>query len=942
MFLRPPQSRPILLKARVALVSAFALVLCLQSVFASEPTEGEKLFALQVKPLLETKCVACHSSNLDEQEGGFDLTSREAFLRGGESFGEEVVHVGDSASSELMMLIGREYEGMEMPPKEAEKLTEEEIWAVRDWINAGAPWPDDARVAEIYAAHAEGVTVATSGGLSDAWTNRKYKPEDLWAFQPLQQEFPQLDGNTGNPIDAFIDQQLEERGIAPAPQADRLTLIRRVTLDLTGLPPTPKEIDQFLSDDRDDDTAFAALVDRLLESPHYGEQWARHWLDVVRYADSSGYANDYERPNIWRYRDYVVRAFNDDKPYDRFVTEQLAGDELIAQAEAAGHSLSETEKAELRIAVGFLRMGPWEHTGMSVAKITRQLFLDDITDTVGQVFLGQALQCCRCHDHKFDPIPTRDFYSMQAIFATTQFAEVETTWLPRENLKGMKEDRGYHQQRHQINQQLLKSINAERQRLEAEWFAAQGLPYKSRNEARKAGASEEEMPPTTLFGPQLYGQERIGRKWQNRFSWEFDRYKPVAFTVYNGKTRKPSANYNRIDMPADPLKQGELEQTAILGGGDPFSPTIPVKPDVLSAVPMEGEFPVPAEYAGRRSALAAWITSPDNPLSTRVVVNRIWSYHFGRGIAGNPNNFGATGKKPTHPELLDWLAAEFVRNDWSIKDLHRVILNSRAWKRDSLHPEAESLAELDPTSSSYAVFLPRRLEAEEIRDVMLAASGELNPELGGIPIRPDMNLEAALQPRMIMGTFAPSWVPNPRPEQRNRRSIYVHNLRGHRLPFMEIFNQPGSETSCELRDQSNITPQVFALMNGQEAYDRAVALAVRVSSETDSPEAAIKRVYRLTFGRFPTDQEVNLALDHWKQMTQVHRTTTVPAVEFPTKVVREAVDENTGEPFTFTEELVAYKDYVPDTQLSDVDIDTRGLADVCLVLLNANEFIYVY
>ena len=269
-------------------------------------------------------------------------------------------------------------------------------------------------------------------------------------------------------------------------------------------------------------------------------------------------------------------------------------------------------------------------------------------------------------------------------------------------------------------------------------------------------------------------------------------------------------------------------------------------------------------------------------------------------------------------------------------------MNSDAYRRASTHPNPQQVAEYDPESHSYAVFLPRRLEAEEIRDAMLATSGELNPELGGIPIRPDMNLEAALQPRMIMGTFAPSYVPNPKPEQRNRRSIYIHNIRGHRLPFMETFNQPGSEVSCELRDQSNITPQVFALMNGQESHDRALALAIRLLKETLTDQEAIEQLYQLTFGREPSVEEIQLALNHWKQMKNVHQETEVTPVNYPTEVVREAVDENSGEPFSFTEKLFAYEDYIPDPQAHKADIETRALADVCLAVLNANEFIYVY
>lgn len=579
---------------------------------------------------------------------------------------------------------------------------------------------------------------------------------------------------------------------------------------------------------------------------------------------------------------------------------------------------------------------------MSVAKVTRQFFLDDITDTVGQVFLGQALQCCRCHDHKFDPIPTRDFYSIQSVFAVTQFAEIDTLWLPEENLEGQEEDRKYHLLRFEHNEKVLAAVNRRRAELEANWFEERGLPYKTTREANKAGAAKENVPPPTLMSPQDFGSDRIGRKWKQRFSWEMDRYSPIAFTAYSGKTILPKATLARINKPADPMGKGAVEETAILAGGDPFSPTEPVSPGVLSALPGGLSTQLPQTVQGRRIAFANWVVEPENSLTSRVIANRIWTFHFGRGIAGNPNNFGTTGKKPTHPLLLDWLATEMVRGGWSIKHLHKAIMTSQAYRRSSQHSNPKRLSELDPNQESYATFLPRRLEAEEIRDAGLALSGELNRTLGGIPIRPDMNLEAALQPRMIMGTFAPSYVPNPLPEQRNRRSIYIHKSRGHRLPFMETFNQPGSQTSCELRDQSNITPQVFALLNGQESNDRALALAIRILKETDRDEGAIVQLFQLAFGRDPTQQELAGALEHWKRMVLIHDKQEIEPVTFPTEVVREAIDENTGEDFQFTEQLFVYQDYVPDTQAHEVDVRVRALADVCLAVLNSNEFIYVY
>ena len=324
------------------------------------------------------------------------------------------------------------------------------------------------------------------------------------------------------------------------------------------------------------------------------------------------------------------------------------------------------------------------------------------------------------------------------------------------------------------------------------------------------------------------------------------------------------------------------------------------------------------------------------------MANRVWQYHFGRGIAGTPNNFGSTGDKPTHPELLDWLASDFRDNGWSIKRLHRIIMNSDAYRRSSSHPQTEKVREADPNRISYAIFRPRRLAAEELRDTMLAVSGELNRTIGGIPVRPDMNLEAALQPRMIMGTFAPSYVPNPKPEQRNRRTIYALKLRGHRDPFMETFNQPGTDKSCELRESSTVTPQALTLFNSLETSDRALAFANRVITETESDQAAVDRIFQLAFQREPTPGERTATIQHWQRMTKVQGNMKHEPRIYPTEVTRRAVEENTGEPFEFKEHLFVYEDYVPDLEPHQVDARTRGLADVCLAILNSNEIAYVY
>lgn len=923
------------------LITAVTAAISTQAAPAADFTEAEKLFALQVKPILAEKCFSCHGADPDKIKGALILLDREAMLRGGET-STDVLVPGDAEKSLLYTATTWRDPDLEMPPKENDRLTEEQTWHLRDWINAGAPWPSDERVAAIVDEYAQGEIVKTSGGLSPDWDERRYEEENLWAYRELKKPsvpWQHIDGTSdaAHPIDAFVNRQLDELGVAPAPRADRRTLVRRATYDLTGLPPTPEEVDAFLNDPAPEKDAFAALVDRLLASPHYGERMARHWLDATRYADSSGFANDYERGTTWRYRDYVIRSFNNDKPYDQFVREQIAGDEIDAS------------DPEMLVAAGFLRMGPWELTGMEVAKVARQRFLDDVTDTVGQVFLATPMQCARCHDHKFDPIPTRDYYRMQAVFATTQPVEREADFLPEENPTNFDEKK-YLLERRERFSNILKDLRAKEEAAARKWYAERGLDYIARNEGLRKGVPEEKLVPKKYgFSVEDYGMERIARKGMERVKWQLDRYDEIAFSVYSGRTPKRNAVYAPIRMPEDRMNEGELEQTAILAGGDPFSRVQDVTPGVLSMLPGSDdaveETPfndVPDSIEGRRLALANWIASDRNPLAARTIVNRAWAWHFGQGIAGNPNNFGATGKKPSHPELLDWLAAKFIEDGRCFKRLHRLVMTSDAYQRASSHRDRETLAAKDPNGTSYAVFQPRRLTAEEFRDSMLAVSGELNREMGGAPIRPEMNLEAALQPRMVMGTFAEPWQPSPLPEQRHRRSIYALQIRGLRDPFMEVFNAPSPEAPCEARDASTVTPQVFSLFNGQSSYDRALAFATRALKEESADSEVVDRVFQLAFGRAPSERERGAALGHWKKMTKRHEGLDFPELEYPREVVRDAVEENTGERFQFIEHLDFYKDFVPDTKPYEVDARTRALADICLVLFNTNEFAYVY
>jgi len=929
--------------------------------------DPEALFVRRIQPLFSEKCLACHGQEEGKIKGGFDMRSREAVLTGGDS-GEPGLVAGKPQESPLYLASTRAHDDWEaMPPKETDKLYAESLGWIETWIAGGAPWPDSTRAAEITKANEaswaaeDGIVVKTVGGLSPDWTNRRYPIEGLWGYMPVKK--PELTPEPGqSPIDLLIEAQMPA-DVIPAPAAEPRTFIRRATFDLTGLPPTPEEIATFEADSiRSPKAAIDSLIDRLLASPHYGERMAQHWLDVVRYADSSGFANDYERGNAWRYRDYAVRAFNADTPYDQFIKEQIAGDELDP---------ADPEKV---IATGFLRMGPWELTGMEVAKIARQRFLDDVTNSVGEVFLAHSLQCARCHDHKFDPVPTVDYYSIQAVFATTQLVERPAPFLPDENTNGFEERAWLEQRRDEYRETLgeLGGILLENARA---WFRETGkdpsvwnaavtavgegegkgakegrrgytdLFGAARSRLMKDGLPEGDYPPKLVgFTPAQFGMERVARKGLERLRWEMDRYEPYALAVYNGATPEMKSVLAPLRLPKDPFAAGELEQTCILTGGDPFASGEKVKPGVLSVLSTTAELEatVPESPQGRRTAFADWVAHPDNPLTTRAIVNRIWMWHFDEPLAGNPNNFGSTGKKPTHPELLDWLAATFVESGWSVKDLHREIMRSEAYGRSSKSQDSGSELSREELEKAYAVFKPRRLSAEEMRDAMLAATGELNRAIGGIPNRPEINLEAAMQPRQVMGTFASAWVPNPDPQQRHRRSLYALKLRGQADPMMEVFNSPTPDFSCERRETSTVTPQVFALFNSHSSQARALALAVRVLGESDSDKAAIRRCFALTCGREPRPDEISAALAHWREMEGIQAAAVFPESRPLLEVRRDAVEENTGEKFSFQEKLHANADYVPDRHPADSDIRTRALADVCLVLLNTNEFVYVY
>ena len=761
---------------------------------------------------------------------------------------------------------------LKMPP--GGKLPDATIASIRRWIELGAPY-------------------------SDQPAPDRHDTNDTWAFRPLTKPaVPDAAPGLGA-IDQFIQQKLAEHHLQAVGRADRRTLIRRATYDLWGLPPTPTEIEAFVKDPAPDRQAFAKVVDRLLASQHYGERWGRHWLDIVRYADTGGFSNDFERPNAWRYRDYVIRAFNQDKPYNEFVREQIAGDEI------------KPGDPEYLIATGFLRMGPWEQTGMSVAAITRQEWLDDVTHTTAATFLGVTMECARCHDHKFDPLPTRDYYRLQAVFATTEFADRPAGFQPWETKLGFTQGR-------ELMAELQKRTDAK---------VAEYRHLTLTRLAKKMNVAEDAVPKDLaaeaakkldLLTPEEFERFKIFQKRKELYTRSASRYDAVAFSVNDGPFG-PAAK-NGFTAP----------ETHILPVGNLQTPGALVTPGMPSAVvtPANLKTEAPQSIENRRLPLAAWIASAENPLTVRVIVNRIWGWHFGHGIVATPNDFGKLGKRPTHPELLDWLCNYFVEHGWSIKEMHRLIMLSDAYQRDS-----KPLGEGDPEGSLLSYFPPHRLDAEEILDSLLADSGELSADTGGPGTFPEINLDVANQPQQIMGTLMPAYRPSPTPLERNRRMVYAFQKRNLPNPLVDVLNGPSFNESTPTRDATTIPTQAFAMMNSTFANHRALALAARAKT--------IDQTFTLTLGRRPTPAETRLASAYLARREAYYRQHPAAPEEPMKPLVRSITSELTGTAVQVEEDQLPVK-YEPDLQPSQVSVNTRALADLALSLFNTNEFVYVY
>jgi hypothetical protein len=670
-------------------------------------------------------------------------------------------------------------------------------------------------------------------------------PETAWAFSPpLKPPVPRVLNPSwkSNPIDAFILTKLEAKQLSPSPRADKLTLLRRVTFDLTGLPPTLAEQEAFLADESAE--AYEKVVNRLFASPLYGERWAQHWLDLVRYAETDGFKADEYRPNAYRYRDYVIAAFNDDLPYNRFIQQQLAGDEL------------EPENPQALIATGFNRLLPDEHNAANLEQ-RRQEILDDVTDVTGQVFLGLTVGCARCHDHKFDPIFQTDYYRFQAFFAPMQAHDDLPLASAGEAVEYRRQLAAWESAHADIRKEMSSMLAVKR----AE--GRKNALSKFRKEIQDAVLTPDQRRTpyqrqiTWIAEKQLQRAEqdapnKLPRDQKNRYG-ELERQLaggpprpkalPVAMTVTDMGRQAPP--------------------TYVLAGGDWNKPRCEVQPgfpEFLPAASVNLQCESGRETTGRRAALARWLTQPDHPLTARVLVNRLWQHHFGRGIVATPSDFGSQGVPPTHVELLDWLAVDFVEHGWSEKYLHKLMVTSATYcqsTRVDRHDPAQARADaVDRENKLLWHAQRRRLEGEAIRDAVLFLAGDLNTRMHGPSCRPEL-------PARISNY---AWKPDQKPVDRTRRSVYVLAKRNMRYPLFDAFDLPDMHNSCARRTQTTTAPQALLMLNGEFVLEHARNWSEQLQrSSPGDTKSKVALAYRCAWGRPATEEEIRLGMTYLRQ-----------------------------------------------------------------------------
>jgi hypothetical protein len=753
---------------------------------AAPSPEGIEYFEKHIRPILLDRCYSCHSATAKKLKGGLRLDSREALRKGGDS--GPAIFPGEPARSLLIKAILRGPDAEKMPPKDSEKLSAEQIRHFEAWVKMGAPDPRGA--------------AAPARRSIDVAAARK-----RWPFIPVAEPaLPALRNErwAWTPIDRFILAKLEEKGVRPVGDADPRTLLRRVTFDLTGLPPTPEDVDAFLADSSPD--AFSRLVERLLASPAYGERWGRHWLDVVRYSDAAGDNSDYPIPQIYKYRNYVISAFNEDKPYDRFIREQLAGDLLPFRDEA--------ERRSNFIATGYLANA--RRFGSVTDDYPWHLTIEDTIDNLGRTFLGVTASCTRCHDHKFDPFTNDDYYALYGIFESTRYP------FPGIELQHYQSDLVYLAPEEQVDRAMkerrerMTSLDASTKPIDALKKAAETAGGKE-NDGEAARAKE--------FAQDLGKEIDALRKERTRVQQS-----PLPFESLYAVCDAPVVGNAQVQIKGDPARRGrEIPRRffEVLGG---------------QALPA-GE-----HHSGRRE-LADWVADPANPLTARVMVNRLWHWHFGKGIVQTPSDFGRQGRAPTHPELLDWLARRFVESGWSIKALHRLILSSHAY-RVSCDDDSACLA-ADPDNDLLWKYRRRRLEAEAIRDSILAVSGTLDRSMGGPHPIPPMTTWEYTEHKPFLSVY-----------EHRQRSVYLLTQRISRHPFLGTFDGAETNSGTPARITSTTSLQALSLLNDPFLHQQAVAFAARLAREGKDDEARIERAYRLALGRPPTETERGAALGY--------------------------------------------------------------------------------
>jgi hypothetical protein len=774
------------------------------------PPEQIDFFEKKIRPVLAEQCFNCHSTTGEKIKGGLVLDTRENILKGGDT-GPSVVP-GNPDKSLIIEAIRYTDEDLQMPPKH--RLSPEQVKDFEEWVRMGAPDPRDGTVQ---------LARSPSQNLDET---RKF-----WSLLPIQDPPPPAVKDAAwprNDVDRFILAGLEKKQFSPSPAADKRTLLRRASYDLTGLPPTPEEVDAFLADQSAD--AFSKVIDRLLASPRYGERWGRHWLDVVRYADTSGCNSDFPVPSAHRYRDYVIESFNRDKPYDQFLKEQIAGDLLPAA--------SDPEKFEKTIGTGYLAIS--RRFGSRANEF--HLTIDDTLDNLGKAVLGLSIGCARCHDHKYDPISNRDYYALYGIFESTKYAFPGTEVYPHTKdfipLAPKDEAEIFMKEAEELStlDDTIEKLKNEKKQLLREEERIEKLAAEPFDPAKPVLA---EFPkPMRRTSQDAQSDLAAALKRQKELEEKQDTV-PKAYAVSEGRPKD-----SRIQKKGDPRALGDQVPRGFL--------------TVLGGQTL----PADEKGSGRRQ-LSEWLTDPKNPLTARVMVNRIWQHHFGRGIVKSSNDFGLRGEPPTHPELLDWLASRFIECGWSVKAMHRIIMQSQAYQMSC--DENPKLLAADVNNDSFWRFNRRRLSAEEIRDSILNISGALDLSVAGPHPFPKEGEWHYSQHKPFIADYPTE-----------KRSIYLLQQRIRKQPFLEIFDGADTNGTTAVRPISTTPIQALYLMNNGFVYEQAGRFAERINRSGNDADR-IDRAYRLAVSRPATDEEIQQANDYIAQVTEALKQTDLPA-----------------------------------------------------------------